>query len=117
MTVGSVAVKLHEPLTGTGELGAKVALEEVPSLTPGMDIGLVLVVRKPEPVAIPELRSVVGYGGRTLLETPAFPIPVPFAAVFRSVGTALRRKSKLVDQDSGNNLGFISTFGYCPFAV
>ena len=42
--VGSVAVILHEPLTGTGESGAEVEVEELPSLTPGMAIGFVLVV-------------------------------------------------------------------------
>ena len=102
-TVGSVAIILHEPLTGTGESGAEVELEEVPSLTPGMDVGFVVVVRKPEPAAMLELRSVVGYGGRTLLETPAFPVPVPLAAVFRSVETVLRPESELVFPDTSNN--------------
>ena len=93
-TVGSVAVMLHVPLTGTGEIGAEVEVEEVPSLIPGMDSGAVLAVREPEPAAVLEVLFLVGNGGRTLLETPAFPVPVPLAAVFRSVETALLRESE-----------------------
>ena len=99
-TIGSVAVMLHVPLTGTGESGAEVELEEVPPLIPGT--GSVLVVRKPEPAAILEVLLLVGNGGRTLLETPAFPVLVPVAAVFRSVAAALQRKSELVVLGSNN---------------
>ena len=108
---------LHVPLTGTGELGAEVEVEEVPSLIPGMDSGAVLAVRETEPAAVLEVLFVVGNGGRTLLETPAFPVPVPLAAVFRSVETALLRESELVVVETIIRERILVTFGYCPFAV
>ena len=80
---------LHVPLTGTGELGAEVGIERDPSLTLGIDDGSMLVVRKPEPAAMRDVLLVVGNGGRTLMETPALPVPVPVAAMFKGVETAL----------------------------
>lgn len=78
---GAVAVRRHAPLTNTGESGAAVEIEEVPPLTSGVEVGYVTVVRKPKLAAIPEVLFLVGKGTRTLLETPAFPVPVPIAAM------------------------------------
>ena len=100
--VGSVAVRLHAPLTDTRESEAKKEFKEVSSLTSGVIVGYMPVARKPELAVIIEVLFLVGKGTRTLLETPAFPVPVPKASVARRVETALQQKPGLVVPDPGS---------------
>ena len=100
--VGSVAVRLHAPLIITGEPEAELEIEEVPSPTSGVIVGYMRVTRNPELAAVLEVLFLFGKGTRTLLETPAFPVPVPTAAMVWSVETALQRKHKLVVPEPGN---------------
>ena len=95
MIVGSVAVRLHAPLTNAGEFEAEIETEEVASPTSDGEVGYMLDVVKPELAAIPEVLFLVGNGTRTSLETPAFPDPVPMAAVARRIDSALRRKAQI----------------------
>ena len=100
--VGSVAVRLHAPLIITGEPEAELEIEEVPSPTSGVIVGYMRVTRNPELAAVLEVLFLFGKGTRTLLETPAFPVPVPKASVARRVETALQQKPGLVVPDPGS---------------
>ena len=93
--VGSVAVRLHVPLTNAGEFEAEIEIEEVPWRTSDGEVGYMLGI-------LPEVLFLVGNGTRTSLETPAFPDPVPMAAVARRIDSALRRKLGLVIIDLGD---------------